>query len=308
MVFPAKILLFGEYGILLNSKALSIPYPNYSGRLAYFDLSEDHPQQPERLSNGLLKKMTKYLKSARNQFSFLNIKQLEADIRSGLYFDSTIPPGGGLGSSGALSAAIYERYAKDLPLEDKRAIQLQLAAIESCFHGKSSGIDPLTSFLNEPVLLDRKSPIPTAPDLSAFHQQFSLYLISTRASSETGELVTWFLSRCRESSFEEIMVNEYVPLINQTVDAAVKGDPIHLEELLNNYVQFQLNHLDKMIPIAMRKHFEHGTASGEFHLKLCGSGGGGYLLAISSQPEKAESYFKTNQLSYNCVKTNENVQ
>ena len=32
-LFYAKILLFGEYGIIKNSKGLSIPYPFYKGSL-----------------------------------------------------------------------------------------------------------------------------------------------------------------------------------------------------------------------------------------------------------------------------------
>ena len=31
--FLAKILLFGEYGIIKNSKGISIPFNNYSGSL-----------------------------------------------------------------------------------------------------------------------------------------------------------------------------------------------------------------------------------------------------------------------------------
>ena len=35
------------------------------------------------------------------------------DVNSGMYFDSSIPQGYGVGSSGALVAAIYDKYAAD---------------------------------------------------------------------------------------------------------------------------------------------------------------------------------------------------
>ena len=42
-----------------------------------------------------------------------NIEKLNADIADGMYFDSSIPQGYGVGSSGALVAAIYSEYAID---------------------------------------------------------------------------------------------------------------------------------------------------------------------------------------------------
>ena len=40
-----------------------------------------------------------------------DLDQMASDISKGMYFDSSIPPGYGVGSSGALVAAVYDRYA-----------------------------------------------------------------------------------------------------------------------------------------------------------------------------------------------------
>ncbi len=41
-LFPAKILLFGEYGILKNSSGLSIPYNIYKGTLkSYYESNKN---------------------------------------------------------------------------------------------------------------------------------------------------------------------------------------------------------------------------------------------------------------------------
>ena len=37
--------------------------------------------------------------------------KLDSDLQNGMYFDSSIPQGYGVGSSGALVAAFYDRYA-----------------------------------------------------------------------------------------------------------------------------------------------------------------------------------------------------
>ena len=42
-----------------------------------------------------------------------NLSDLKIDIDRGMYFDSSIPQGYGVGSSGALVASIYDKYAND---------------------------------------------------------------------------------------------------------------------------------------------------------------------------------------------------
>jgi mevalonate kinase len=42
-----------------------------------------------------------------------DLAELKSDVETGMYFDSSIPQGYGVGSSGALVAAIYDRYAQD---------------------------------------------------------------------------------------------------------------------------------------------------------------------------------------------------
>jgi mevalonate kinase len=51
----------------------------------------------------------------------------------------------------------------------------------------------------------------------------------------------------------------------------------------------------------MRKYVEYGIETGDFHLKLCGSGGGGYMLAISRSRQEAERFFNVSQLDYSVV-------
>ena len=42
-----------------------------------------------------------------------DFEKLKNDVQEGMYFDSSIPQGYGVGSSGALVAAIYDKYAED---------------------------------------------------------------------------------------------------------------------------------------------------------------------------------------------------
>ena len=155
-LFYSKILLFGEYGIIKNSKGLSIPYNFYKGGLKLGDLKIDIVKE----SNEKLSIFRDYLLKIDNSVVFFNLKKMNDDLLKGMYFDSTIPQGYGVGSSGAIVAAFYDRYAKNkiTVLEnltkDKIIILKNIfSKMESHFHGKSSGLDPLNSYLSLPILI-----------------------------------------------------------------------------------------------------------------------------------------------------------
>ena len=301
MDFPAKILLFGEYGILLGSKALAIPYSRCSGRFDFVDAPPDSLSERGKESNNELKRLHNFFISNSSAFRHLDLERLEEEINCGIFFDSSIPAGFGLGSSGALTAALYDRYKIGYLTNEYQEIKAHLAAIETCFHGISSGIDPLTSFLKKPVLLDNSNAQVTAIDLSPFLNTYTLFLLNSQARGNTGNLVRHFMEQYRYPEFKEKIDNEYIPVINQTIDAVSAGDFGSFETLIARYSLFQFTNFQKMVPKAMKKHFEHGTSTGDFNLKLCGSGGGGYMLAISRNRLKAENYFKLNHFDYNIV-------
>ncbi len=299
--YPAKILLFGEYGIILNSKALAIPFMRFSGRLRFVDHFADQNSGIAFESNKGLKELFNYLRKNSITFNPIHLKRFEEELLRGLYFDSSIPSGFGLGSSGALSAALYARYFIDIQTNDYNKIKTDLALIESWFHGFSSGIDPLTSLLKKPVLLEDQNREIKEIDLTSFRSSYTLFLINTHSKGNTGELVNLFMDHYKHQTFKDKIDNEYLPLINQTIGAVITADFRSLDQLMASYSEFQLAFFDQMIPAQMREYFIHGIKSNDYCLKLCGSGGGGYILGIARNRLKAETYFKLNHLDYTVV-------
>ena len=95
-----------------------------------------------------------------------DLNTLQNDVNNGMYFDSSIPQGYGVGSSGALVASIYDKYADDKitvleNLTRDKLLKLKeiFSFMESFFHGKSSGLDPLNSYLSLPILINSKNHI-----------------------------------------------------------------------------------------------------------------------------------------------------
>ena len=74
-LFYAKILLFGEYGIIKDSKGLAIPYNHYQGALK---ISEENTEESQK-SNANLQKLYNYLSELNSdlvQFDLENLKKV----------------------------------------------------------------------------------------------------------------------------------------------------------------------------------------------------------------------------------------
>ena len=97
---PAKLLLFGEYTVLHGGRALAVPETRWSGQLG---MSGDGKRSDElqTWADDIASRML-WPKATMDQF--------RRDIDAGLSFASNIPLGYGLGSSGALCAAVYKTY------------------------------------------------------------------------------------------------------------------------------------------------------------------------------------------------------
>ncbi len=135
-LFYAKILLFGEYGIIKDSKGLSIPYNFYRGALK----TPQKSNEAQRSSNEKLQAFFEHLQTLDPQLVRFDFDRLKNDLPQGMYFDSSIPQGYGVGSSGALVASIYERYAtekitvlENLTKEKLQQLKAIFSAMESFF-------------------------------------------------------------------------------------------------------------------------------------------------------------------------------
>jgi len=201
MKYPAQILLFGEYGIILNSMALAIPFPRYSVQFRFSTTLTDQGSKTETESNQILRKLLEHFKVNASKFQFVDIELFEDEINQGLYFDSSIPIG--LGSSGALAAAIYERFLIYSQSNNYQTIKSDLGAIETYLKGKSIGFSPLVSLLNKPLIMKGKSSIISDVDLSDFFNNYTLFLINSDPQGNTDALVNSFMEKYQYQNFKK---------------------------------------------------------------------------------------------------------
>ncbi|EAP88009.1 MULTISPECIES: mevalonate kinase family protein [Croceibacter] len=302
-LFYSKILLFGEYGIIKDSKGLSIPYNFYNGALKIDENKSDKTKD----SNSNLKRFADYLNSLQIEQPELvsfDIESLNADISKGMYFDSSIPQGYGVGSSGALVAAIYDQYAQDkitvlenLTREKLLKLKSIFGEMESFFHGKSSGLDPLNSYLSIPILINSKDNIePAGIPSQTENGKGAVFLLDSGSTGETAPMVQLFMENMKQEGFRKMLKDKFVKHTDACVDDFLKGD---VKSLFGNIKQLShvvLDNFKPMIPKQFHNLWKQGIDTNDYYLKLCGSGGGGYILGFTEDIDKARKSLQGHNL------------
>jgi mevalonate kinase len=302
-LFYSKILLFGEYGIIQDSKGLSIPYNFYNGALK----REVNPSKEAIKSNENLKRFVSYLETLQSEQPELvtfDLVTLKNDVATGMFFDSSIPQGYGVGSSGALVAAIYDKYAQhkitvleNLTREKLLKLKMIFGQMESFFHGKSSGLDPLNSYLSIPILINSKDNIEaTGIPTQSLEGNGAVFLLDSGIVGETAPMVTIFMEKLKDQGFRKMLKSEFIKHTDACVENFLGGDIKSLFANTKKLSKVVLNNFKPMIPEQFHTIWQKGIDSNDYYLKLCGSGGGGYILGFTQDLEKARVSLKDYKL------------
>jgi len=299
-LFYSKILLFGEYGIIKDSKGLSIPYNFYNGALKTADLSDAISKK----SNDSLKGLADYLQNTPSELVNFDLKRLKGDLANGMYFDSSIPQGYGVGSSGALVASIYDKYAENkitvlenLTREKLLKLKAVFSYVESFFHGSSSGLDPLNSYLSLPILINSKNNIETAGIPSQKKQnKGAVFLLDSGIIGETAPMVNLFMEKMKQDGFRSMLKHQFTKHTDACIEDFLSGNVSSLFTNIKQLSKTVLDNFKPMIPEKFHNLWKKGIDTNDYYLKLCGSGGGGYILGFAADFEKAKKSLKDYQL------------
>jgi mevalonate kinase len=300
-LYYGKILLFGEYGIIQDSMGLSIPYNFYNGK---FEISEN-PIEKELNSNNELKKYLEHLKvlsSSGHLLAKLDLAAFEKDLNNGMHFASTIPQGFGVGSSGALVAAIYGKYSlekqENSELSNQAILKLktELGQMESYFHGKSSGLDPLICYLNLPILIKSKEELESVGIPEQGEGKGAIFLLNSGNPGKTQPMVNIFLEKCKEEGFRNMLKKQFKKYNDACIEAFLNKDLTPLLSNVKKLSKVALEHFQPMIPGPLEDVWKEGLKSNAYYLKLCGSGGGGFILGFTKDIDLAKQKLSNYQL------------
>jgi mevalonate kinase len=214
----------------------------------------------------------------------------------GMYFDSSIPQGYGVGSSGALVAAIYDKYAQDkitvlenLTREKLLKLKNIFSIMECFFHGKSSGLDPLNSYLSLPILINSKENIETIgiPTQSKTGKG-AVFLLDSGIVGETAPMVNIFMEKLKDEGFRTMLKSQFIKYTDACVENFLIGDIKSLFSNTKKLSKVVLSNFKPMIPEQFHVLWQKGLDTNDYYLKLCGSGGGGYVLGFTEDLERAK--------------------
>lgn len=273
-LFPAKILLFGEYTVINGGVALAIPYQHYQSSWSLHSA-------PKYDWNPLLRFL-----QAHPELE-VDSHRLEKDLSLGAGYISNIPQGKGLGSSGALVASLYDFYS---PQTERTLLEVKekLSKMEGFYHGQSSGVDPLVSWLNKPLLLDSHfNPRPADVPIQKWKELDRWFLLDSEVSRHSAPLIAAFKHKMKDETFKKTMGH-----LNLVVDEAIEAygelNELVMGQLMLDLSRLQYECMQEMIPEAIKGLWMEGIESRQFALKLCGAGGGGYFIGyrLKNAPTK----------------------
>lgn len=290
--YYSKILLLGEYTIIQGSSALAVPYARYAGHWAL-------GMRPST-SNTALMQWLAYLQGVEVHFD-MALEAFAADVERGLLFQSNIPQGYGVGSSGALVAAFYDRYVTKIEGAEASKISLldlkkRLQALESYFHGGGSGLDPLICHLNAPLLatpdggLTVVQGLPLHDAMVAGTDGLVCFLLDTGLPRKTEPLVAAFLAHCEAVEYDRRCREELAQYNNAAIQCLLDGVEGDFMAQVRAISAFQAEHMSMMIPSAFQRIWSAGLAEdAPYHLKLCGAGGGGFIIGFARDWARAQA-------------------
>lgn len=292
-MFPSKIILFGEYATLVGAPALALPLTQFGAkwsRIAHTTIDIANKE----ISQKALWQLFLYLEKLKRQEKLLADLDLIAfanALNMGFWIDSNIPNGYGVGSSGAVVAAVYHEFCA-APSTDLAELKQILAQIEAHFHGTSSGIDPLISFTKEPLLIKNRDKIERIDIADDILQHF--FLIDTHATRNTQYFVDIFKNKLKnDEAFANICAQDLKTATTNCIAATLQNSKPLIEKHITLLSQIQYDNFKEMIPDNMQDLWKNGLTDDNYKIKLCGAGGGGFLMGFANDLDALPNVAKT---------------
>ena len=286
--YHSKLILFGEYSMIFDGTALMMPLTKFKAQWR----NVSHLTEDQAASNASLQRFADYLSNLAEANETLDLPLFNYELQAHLYLDSDVPSSYGLGSSGVLVAAVYDRFVRQRT-EDLLRLKTLFGKMESFFHGSSSGIDPLQCYLGKPFRITSQG-ITLLPE-GFIQNGIHVFLADTGKKSNTKPLVQYFKRKREDADYLKAFQTEYVPCVAACIESLLDGPKETFFSSLRQLTDGQLKFLRPMIPdnsidlFLERPDFNIG-------FKISGSGGGGYVLGFTDDMEKTKNFMEDDQL------------
>lgn len=273
--YPSKVLLFGEYTVLSGGNALAVPVKNLTASWIKVDTPDD----------SLSEMFYQWCNYLGENISYIHVGKLRKDWKTGYRFVTNILTGYGVGSSGVLTAIVFDQYRMIEKPADLVVFKKKLGGMESFFHGQSSGLDPLVSYLNKPVMV-------LAGKVEEYHsrldfQGWKVYLLDSGQKRSTSDLVPVFKQKISEKSIFNLKIeNELKRDVNEILNIVTKHSGEDFAAVVKRISEFQWEYMSWLVHENVKQLWQESLNNPYRAIKICGAGGGGYYLMFSREEIK----------------------
>ena len=115
-----------------------------------------------------------------------------------------------------------------------------------------------------------------------------MFLLDSEIVGETEPMVNIFMNKMKNDGFRKMLNEEFALHTDACIDDFLHGNVKSLFGNIKKLSKVVLTNFKPMIPVAFHKVWEQGITTNDYYLKLCGSGGGGYILGFTEDYEKAK--------------------
>jgi mevalonate kinase len=104
------------------------------------------------------------------------------------------------------------------------------------------------------------------------------------------------MENMKQEGFRTMLKTQFTKHTDACVEDFLKGNISSLFGNMKQLSKVVLNNFKPMIPEQFHKLWKQGIETNNYYLKLCGSGGGGYILGFTEDYEKAQKALKDYKL------------
>jgi mevalonate kinase len=147
-----------------------------------------------------------------------------------------------------------------------------------------------------PILINSKDHLEPTGIPSQKEGKGAVFLLDSQIVGETEPMVNIFMKKMKNEGFRKMLNEDFAKHTDACIDDFLNGN---VKSLLGNVKQLSkvvLVNFKPMIPKTFHKIWKKGIDSNDYYLKLCGSGGGGYILGFTEDFEKAKVILKDYKL------------
>jgi mevalonate kinase len=150
--------------------------------------------------------------------------------------------------------------------------------------------------LKLPLLIKSKNDLGTVGIPESREGQGAIFLLDSGQPGETEPMVNIFMEKCKQEGFRKMLKSQFVLYNDACIKSFLNREIKDLFSNLKLLSKLLFENFSPMIPSMFHKLWKQGLDTNAYYLKLCGSGGGGFILGFTEDISEAKKLLSKHEL------------